>query len=94
MAFAPILTSGEIRVDMFTAMQPEVSFPVNGGTTNRSVVPLVNDSGVFGFAPKAMVTAADQFVLGPRQRICPFEIGKTCRLFVAFVYPSKRRERR
>ena len=88
MAFAPILISGEIRLDIFTAMQPEVSFPVNGGTTNRSVVPFVKESGVFGFAPKAMLTADDQFVLGPRQRICPFEIGKTCRLFVALVYPS------
>jgi len=89
-AFAPTLISGEIRVDTFTAMQPEVSFPVNGGTTNRSVVLLVNASGEFGSAPKAMVTAAVQFVLEPRQRICPSEIEKSCRLFVALGYPSEK----
>jgi len=77
---------------MFTVMQPEVAVPVNQGTANRSVVPLTNESGEFGFVPKAMVTAADQFVLELRQRICPSVIEKIWRLSDASVYPSGKRD--
>lgn len=65
-----------MTAEMFTGMQPEVAVPVNQGMTNRSPVLLTSESVVLGFTPKAMVTAADQFVLELRQRICPSAIGK------------------
>jgi len=50
-------------------LRGDVPVLVNQGSTNRSVVLLENESRVFGFAPKAMITPADWFVSEPHQRI-------------------------
>jgi len=74
-------------VTMSTGMQLGVAIPLNQGTTNRSPVSLKNAAEMFGSALKVMVTTAVQFVLEPRQRICPSVEGKIYRLFVSLVYP-------